>query len=181
MKVLIFQTRNNLRFVSGVFLKISKTMSILLACILTEEKCATFTHCYGHALNLAIGGTMKQSKVCCETLETAFEITKLIQFSPKRNAQFKISSEKDGSSIGIRKFCPTRWTVRGESINSILENYNILKELWECCLQSTLQPDVKGRIIGVQTQMSRFKFLFGLKLCERILLITDNLSKTLQH
>ncbi len=45
----------------------------------------------------------------------------------------------------------------------------------------SLQPDVKGRIIGIQTQMSKFKLLFGLKLCERILLITDNLSKTLQN
>ena len=29
--------------------------------------------------------------------------------------------------------------------------------------------------------MSNFKLLFGLKLCERIFLITDNLSKTLQN
>ena len=40
---------------------------------------------------------------------------------------------------------------------------------------------MKGRIIGVQTQMSRYNLLFGLKPCERILKITDNLSKTLQH
>ena len=31
-----------------------------------------------------------------------------------------------------------------------------------------------------QSQMSNFDVLFGLKLCERILKITDNLSKTLQ-
>ena len=40
---------------------------------------------------------------------------------------------------------------------------------------------MKGRIIGVQTQMSRYNLLFGLKFCERILKVTDNLSKTLQH
>ena len=43
-----------------------------------------------------------------------------------------------------------------------------------------LDPDVKARIIGVQLQMSTFNLLFGLKLCERILKMTDNLSKTLQ-
>ena len=37
-----------------------------------------------------------------------------------------------------------------------------------------------GGEIGVQTQMSRYDLLFGLKLCERILCISDNLSKTLQ-
>ena len=151
--------------------------------ILAEEECAIYTHCYGHSLNLAIGSTMKESKVCCETLETAFEITKLVKFSPKRDAEFsKISSAmEEDAKVGLRKFCPTRWTVRGESINSIIQNYNVLRELWDRCLESKLQPDVKGRIIGVQTQMSRYKFLFGLKLSERILMITDNLSKTLQN
>ncbi len=122
---------------------------------------------------------MKQSSICCEALESAYEITKLIKYSPKRNAQFnKLASEHedDERSAGIRKFCPTRWTARGTSINSVLENYNTLNELWESCLQMSLQPDVKGRIIGIQTQMSKFKLLFGLKFCERILLITDNLS-----
>ena len=48
-------------------------------------------------------------------------------------------------------FCPTRWTVRGDSIESILVNYNTLKQLWEECLTTSLQPDVKGRIIGVRS------------------------------
>ena len=62
-------------------------------------------------------------------------------------------------------------------------NYSTLGILWEECLQSPtrLDPDVKARIIGVQSQMSTFNLLFGLKLCERILKVTDNLSKTLQQ
>jgi len=147
-----------------------------------EEKRALFTHCYCHALNLAIGDTIKQSKVCKNALEIAFEITKLVKFSPKRNVLFdkiRLQCEEE-SSIGIRTFCPTRWTVRGDSIESILTNYNSLKQLWEECLTTSLQPDVKGRIIGVQSQMMKFDVLFGLKLSERILKITDNLSKTLQ-
>ena len=39
---------------------------------MAEEKRAVYTHCYGHALNLAVGDTIKRSKVCCEALETAF-------------------------------------------------------------------------------------------------------------
>ena len=148
------------------------------------EKRALYMHCYGHALNLAVGQTVKQSKICCEALEVAFEITKLIKFSPKRNALFnKIKAdvaEEDSSSVGIRTFCPTRWTVRGNSIGTILENYNILTQLWEECLETKLDPDIKGRIIGVSTQMSKYNLIFGLKLCERVLKITDNLSMTLQ-
>ena len=152
--------------------------------ITKAEKRAVYTHCYAHALNLAIGETIKRSKICCDALDVAFEISKLIKFSPKRNAAFdeiKIGNTDDQeSSTGIQSFCPTRWTVRGKSVASILENFNNLKQLWNVCLETRLEPDVKGRIIGVKVQMCKYNLLFGLKLCERILLITDNLSMTLQ-
>jgi len=54
-----------------------------------------------------------------------------------------------------------------------------LKQLWDVCLK-TLDPEVKGQIIGVKVQMCKYNLFFGLKLCEWILLITDNLSMTLQ-
>jgi len=40
------------------------------------EKRALYTHCYCHALNLAIADTIKKSNVGCDV---AFEITKLIK------------------------------------------------------------------------------------------------------
>ena len=36
-----------------------------------------------HALNLAVVKTIKKSKVCSDALDIAFEITKLVKFSPK--------------------------------------------------------------------------------------------------
>lgn len=47
-------------------------------------------------------------------------------------------------------------------------------------MDSKLDPDIKGKIIGVKPLMSKFNILFGLRLCEQILKITDNLSMTLQ-
>ena len=96
-----------------------------------EEKRALFTHCYCHSLNLAVGDTIKQSKV----YQNVLEITKLVKFSPKRNMLYdKIWVQcKEESSIGICTFCPTRWTVRGDSIESVLINYNSIKQLWEEC------------------------------------------------
>ena len=71
--------------------------------------------------------------------------------------------------------------VRGNAIESILENYQVLNQLWEECLETRLDPDVKGRIIGVKSQVAHYNLLFGLKLFEGVLKkITDNLSKTLQ-
>lgn len=116
-------------------------------------------------------------------MDTAFEISKLIRFSPKRNAAFeRIKVEapvyEEVYTMGIRAFCPTRWTVRGDAIASIIENYEVLKQLWDESLEAKLDPDIRGRIIGVKTQMSQYRLVFGLQLCKRILLITDNLSKT---
>ena len=51
--------------------------------LLAEEKQAIYTHCYARALHLAVCRTIKESKLCCDALDTAFEISK---FSPKRNA-----------------------------------------------------------------------------------------------
>ena len=153
--------------------------------LIEEERRAVFVHCFGHALNLAVGDTLKRSTVCKSSLENAYEITKLVKFSPKRNSMFdRIKAdvrEKDhAEGTGIRSFCPTRWTVRADSIVSILKNYEVLKKLWDECLESKLVPEVKGRIIGVKAQMSTYDMLFGLKLSEKILKLTDNLSKTLQ-
>ena len=135
----------------------------------SEEKRAIYSHCYGHALNLAVSTTIKNCIICSDAMDVTYEVSKLIKFSPKRNAAFdriKSESDEDHSVVGIRTLCPTRWTVRGDSISSILENYNILKALWDEWLESSLLPDVKGRIIGVKGQMMDFKLLFGLRLCE---------------
>ena len=48
-----------------------------------------------------------------------------------------------GFSGSIKTSCPTRWTVRGESVESILNNFCILKELQEQCLETHLDPDIK--------------------------------------
>jgi hypothetical protein len=144
----------------------------------------TTTSSLGYALNLAVGDAMKQNKVCRDALDT---VSKLIRFSPKRNDAFNrikvenLAEEESGTSHGIQSFCPTRWTVRGDVIESILDNYDTLKRLWVECLETRLESDIKGRIIGVQTQMLNFNTLFGLQLSKKILKITDNLSRTLQN
>ena len=47
------------------------------------ESLALYTYCYCHALNLSIADIIELSKVCHNALKNAFEITKLINFSPK--------------------------------------------------------------------------------------------------
>ena len=48
-------------------------------CITDKEPRAVFTHCYGHALNLAVGDTVKSSKIMKSSLETVHEISRSFQ------------------------------------------------------------------------------------------------------
>ena len=83
-------------------------------------------------------------------------------------------------TAGLRVLCPTRWTVRGKSLESVLDNYTVLQSTWDATLETRLDPEMKSRVIGVKAQMETFNFFFGVCLGEWILTHADNLSKTLQ-
>ena len=44
-------------------------------------------HCHGHAPNLAVGNTMKQSTVHQDALDLAYEVSELIRYSKQSNLQ----------------------------------------------------------------------------------------------
>ena len=82
---------------------------------------------------------------------------------------------------GICFLCPTRWTVRGDSLNSVCDNYSVLLDTFERSLEIVFDTETKSRIIGVQSQMRSFQYYFGVKLGQLIFGHCDNLSRTLQH
>jgi len=84
-------------------------------------------------------------------------------------------------TVGFRVLCPTRWTVRNETFRSILDNYSALMELWEAILNDKPDSETRARVNGIDSQMKKFDFYFGVCLLHKILSHTDNLSKTLQH
>ena len=142
---------------------------------------ALFLHCHGHALNLAAGDAVKGCSVMKDALDITFEVSKSVKFSPKRSGTFdKLKEELATDSPGFRVLCPTRWTVRAASLKSVIDNYQVLQELWSVSKKQTTDTSIKARIIGVEAQFSTFRYLFGVCLGELILRHTDNLSKTLQ-
>ena len=150
--------------------------------IMDEEPRAVFTHCYCHSLNLAAGDLVKKSRLLKAALETTYEITKLIKKSPRRDAIFKGLKEEDSDdSPCIKLLCPTRWTVRADSLHSIISNYSLLMSTWMEAIEAARDTETKARIQGVQSQMNTFNFLFGALLGELVLWHTDNLSRTLQN
>lgn len=160
----------------------SGAKSGVAANIINEEPRVLYTHCYGHALNLAVGDTMKQSKVIKDSFDTVHEISKLIKFSPRRDTEFEtLKNELSPETPGFRVMCPTRWTVRSESLGGVIQNYNVIQCLWKRCFEITKDSETRAHILGVQTMMTNFDFLFGVCLGHEILRHTDNISKALQH
>ena len=95
--------------------------------IADKESRAIFTHCYGHALNLGVGDTIKQCQLMKSALDVMAEISKLIKKSLKRDSLFQgLKSDLAPDSPGFRVLGPTRWTVRAASLQSLLDNYDVL-------------------------------------------------------
>ena len=137
-----------------------------------------YTHCYGHSLSLA---SIKGNLLMKRALECTHEITKLIKFSPCRDAIFqKLKSELAPESPGVRVLCPTCWTVRADALESVISNYSELQELWEEAKTIVQDTEAIGRLNEAATSMEKFDFLFRVLLGELILKHADNLSKTLQ-
>ena len=109
--------------------------------------------------------------------QVVHEIYKLIKESPKRNTKLdEMRKQSNNDSKWIHALCPTRWTVRGEALESILNNYDELMNLWEWSIDTLHDTEMKARIRGVQANMPTFEFVYGCSL--RILLLkqNDNLS-----
>ena len=94
----------------------------------------------------------------------AYEITKLIKKSPKREVEFHRKQAEhlgqmehdfhvyDIDSLTLKILCPTRWTLRAASLSYILKNYGTLMKLWGWAQDNVSDSDMKARIIGVQTK-----------------------------
>ena len=128
-----------------------------------EEPRAVFTHCYGHSLNLAVSDTIKKSSVMKNSLDTVHEITKLVKHSPRRENLFNaIKDDLAPGNTGIRILCPSRWTVRADSMGSIVKNYSVLQELWDQAISIVHDTETISRIRGIDAHMRLSTFSLAL-------------------
>lgn len=71
-------------------------------------------------------------------LDTVNEVSKLIKKSPKRDANFHdIKNELAPDTAGFCVLCPTRWTVRALTLQSILDDYEVILKLWKEAKEAT--------------------------------------------
>ena len=118
--------------------------------ILNEEPRALYTYCFGHALNLACSDAVKGCKVMRDMSDTLYEIVKLIKKSSQRDAMLQnLRQQLPESTPGIRVLYPTRWTERAKAVQSIIDNFQVLQEVWDESLDVVKETEIPGRIMGV--------------------------------
>ena len=80
-----------------------------------------------HLLSLACSDSIKTCALMKNSVNTSFEITKLVKLSTKRESHSKDTIAEDMSTEfvnkTIRSFTQTRWTVRAKSLQSIFKFY----------------------------------------------------------
>ena len=84
-------------------------------------------------------------------------------------------------NTGLRVICPNPWTVRVESLKSVLDNWSAINMLLNNSLEKKLDPAKRDRINGVQSQTHCFNYYFGVYVLQLLLRHSDNLSKALQN
>ena len=100
-----------------------------------------FTHCYGHALNIAAKDGCNVVKYLKDIFDTAREICKLVTKSAQRDTHLKqIWIERGNEDSNVHSFCPTPCTRHGQTFRSILDNDKELMELLKWC------PKLYGQI-----------------------------------
>ena len=113
--------------------------------ILPENLKAFFTHCFGHALKLAVGDMVKNVRFLKDSMDTNYKISNLFEKSPKRDVMLqKIRKNILLEYSGFRVLCITRWTVRAESMKSILDNWVALQQFLDESFDGNLEPEIRN-------------------------------------
>uniref|UniRef100_UPI00358EF41D zinc finger MYM-type protein 1-like isoform X2 n=1 Tax=Myxine glutinosa TaxID=7769 RepID=UPI00358EF41D len=157
--------------------------SVICTRMQREAPRATFTHCYGHTVQLAVCFAMREVDEFGDVVDTVQEITELRTLPHKRNTILdQLRHEIAPDTSDFHDLCPTRCTVSADSFQMVIDNYGVLRCTWDEYLEDKhLKSDVKAQIVGIKVKMESFDFYFGTRVAGLILKLTDNLSKTLEH
>ena len=115
-------------------------------------------------------------------MDTVLELSKLFKYSAKKKAMLlKLKSELSPQSPVVKPLCPTHWTVRAESLRSVLLNYKVIQSvLEEIVEQYSGITEATSQARGILVIFSKFSFFFGVAVAEKFFSITDTLSRAIQ-
>jgi hypothetical protein len=135
------------------------------------EERAVFVHCLAHSLNLCLQESTRTLPLYRDMIEYVKDVVNLIRASPNHSAILAAMQQQNDDTCTaslkrkqLRPLCPTRWTTRHESIQSVIDNY--------ACVLDTLEEiaSLEKSEQGTQSKWfsscsSKFWFLFFIEKC----------------
>jgi len=149
----------------------------LQARVQEQEPRALYIHCTAHVVNLVVHDVAQNIPACRNFMALIRDMITLIRNSPKRLTWFQEFQGKEAPSL--RPLCPTRWTVKTASLQSIASNYSALMEFLEdLCLND--KGDAGGKANGLLLHLQKFSTFFSLKLMLKFFSRMETVNAALQ-
>ena len=131
-------------------------MDLQLAYRELEVPQAHYVHCLAPSLNLCLQDCGCNCRTIRESLVLTTELGNLICASPKRLAQFRsLQHQLAPEAPQSKPLCPTRWTVRTGAIDSIIKNYDVIRQELEQISDGTC-GETSSRALGLLSLMDKF-------------------------
>lgn len=141
------------------------------------EPKAMYVHCLNHSLSLAFQDAVSVVPQCRDAINQIKELINFVRDSPKRLNWFADFQSQD--SVSLRPLCPTRWTMRISSIQSVLSNYaELLSFLQDMSETETGEAGYKSS--GFAKQLQTFSMYFALQLLNTVFASSECLARRLQ-
>ena len=103
-----------------------------------------FTHCYGHSLQFGVSDAVKSIQMIRNSVDLTSEIGELLKQPTKRDATFrKMKDEICPETDGFRTLCPSRHAVRAASFQSVIDNWNLVHQLWDELLEMDINSNIR--------------------------------------
>lgn len=139
---------------------------------------AMYVHCNAHNMNLAFQDAVAESKLCRDAMNVVKDLINTIRESPKRLAWFD-SFRKPTGGNKLRPLCPTRWTMRVNSVASVLENYKCLASYLHDVSENS-HGDIRDKSSGFLKQLCKFSFYFTLWLLNDVMSPMEQVNAAIQ-
>ena len=153
------------------------------ALVKSEASQALYVHCLAHNLNLCLKDVTKACDLVRNVLNFIHDLVQLIKFSPKRLTLFdtlrkEVVVNSGDTTPSLRMLCPTRWTIRHTSIDSVVCNYQILQTALEEIHQG--HDEYAAKASGLMARMEQFDTFFALKLAHLLFSAAEQFSIIMQ-
>ena len=139
---------------------------------------ALYVHCGAHCVNLITQCACSTSPLVRDTLQWVHELGTLTDQSGKFKGILAGKTISEGHAKTVKPLCPTRWTVRGQAIDTVLSQYEtVLSSLEE---MASVGSGSGTRANGLLDRFQKGKTVLGLLVASEVLGELECLNKSLQ-